>query len=202
MTVSWRCSHCLMPVETGRDGAAVVHDFPYAVHAYGQCKGSCRPALAGPGTPPAVWALGDGLTYVELGVLPSPVPRVERDGWTTLITGVRFDHSTHCWKCRKGVAVATDGGTIQIGFDSRGRAFEKLRPGGRAAYSGPCPHGCGQELELGSPRSEASHASPVADGCTVQACEWERLRRDLGVWTVNMTRADLARLRRTVPRTR
>jgi hypothetical protein len=36
---------------------------------------------------------------------------------------------------------------------------------------------------------------PVAEGRTVQWREWEQLRRDLGVHTIEMTPTDLKRLR-------
>jgi hypothetical protein len=189
-----RCSYCLMSVEA-TDGAADVHDFPYAVANYGQCKGSGKPALTGPSTPPAVWGYETGKTFVQLGVLPSPLPQVERKGWTVTITGVRFTHSTHCGKCRVVVYTTTDGGVIEIGFDHKGKGYEKERPGGRATYDGPCPNGCGARVVIGGQWSDKPRAMPVAEGRTVQWREWERLRRDLGVHTVEMTPADLKRLR-------
>jgi hypothetical protein len=191
-----RCSRCLMPVDVA-EGVAVTHDFPYAVANYGQCKGSGKPALPGPATPPAVW--GDlqekGKTYVDIGVLPSPLPTVTRDGWTVTISGVRFTHATHCWKCRKVVYVATDGGVIQIGFDHKGKGFEKERAGAPARYDGPCPNGCGNRVVMGGQWGDKPRGMPVADCRTAQWREWEQLRRDLGVITPDMTPADLARLR-------
>lgn len=191
-TTETRCPHCLMPVGVA-DGVAIDHDFPYAVAAYGHCEGSGRPTLAGPATPPVVWGDDFG-AFAGIGVLPSPLPTVTRRGWTVTITGVRFTHSTHCSKCRKVVYVATEGGVIEIGFDSKGRSFEDMRAGGRALYDGPCPNGCGARVAFsGHPRNE-SRALPVADGYTVQFREWEQLRRDLGVYTLHMTPADLTRL--------
>lgn len=188
-----RCSRCLMPVDVA-EGAAAPHDYPYAVSNYGQCKGSGKPALTGPATPPAVWGV-DYTTFVEIGVLPSPLPQAERNGWTVTISGVRFTHSVHCGKCRKAVFVATDGGTIQIGFDHKGKGFEKERAGGRPSYDGPCPNGCGHRVVIGGQWSDRPHAMPVAEGRTVQWREWEQLRRDLGVHTIEMTPTDLKRLR-------
>ena len=89
-----RCPYCLMLVEVA-DGVAPDHEFPYAVASYGQCEGSGQPTLAGPATPPLVWGADFG-TFIEIGVLPSPLPMVERKGWTVTITGVRFTHFTHC----------------------------------------------------------------------------------------------------------
>ncbi|RPE39785.1 hypothetical protein EDD90_2803 [Streptomyces sp. Ag109_O5-1] len=192
-----RCPYCLMPVEATTEGVAVVHDYPYAVATYGQCDGSNKPTLTGPGTPPAAWSSEVGKTYVELGVLPSPIPQVKRDGWTVTITGVRFTHMDHCPKCRRALLVATDGGVIQLGFDDKGRGFEKERPGARATYDGPCPSGCGARVFIGiGPFSRPLRGLPVSDARTLQWREWERLRRELGVHTVEMTPTDLARLRR------
>ncbi|WP_329020345.1 hypothetical protein [Streptomyces sp. NBC_01601] len=191
---SRRCSYCLMPVEMGEGEHAELHDFPYAATHYGRCKGSGEPTLAGPGTPPAAWAAGVGSSYLELGVIPSPVPEVVRSGWTVTITNVRFATSYQCWKCHGAVCVATDDNTMEIGFTAQGRSFEKLRAGAPAVFNGPCPYGCGNELALGAGRSTPSSARPVADGWTVMCREWELLRSDLGVTTVHMTRADLARL--------
>lgn len=189
-----RCSHCLMPVEAA-DGVAVDHDHPYGVATYGQCKGSGRPTLTGPATPPAAWG-NSSKDFVQLGVLPSPMPQVQRDGWTVTITGVRFTHMTHCGKCRVYVEVATEGGVIQLGFDHQGRAFEKERAGARATYDGPCPNGCGGRVVIGGRDSRHPLPGlPVSEGRTVQWREWERLRRDLTVWTPDMIPADLKRLR-------
>ncbi|MEE1838176.1 hypothetical protein [Streptomyces sp. SP17KL33] len=192
-----RCSRCFMPVEAV-DGVAIVHDAPYAVANYGQCSGSGQPAIAGPGTPPAVWSSEDSRSYVELGVLPSPMPQVTREGWTVTLTGVRFTHQTHCGKCRRALLVATEGGTIQLGFSDKGRSFVKMRPGARATYDGPCPNnGCDYRVVIGGRSSHPLPGLPVVDGNTVQAREWERLRLELGVFTVNMTPDDLTRLRST-----
>ncbi|MFF8786960.1 hypothetical protein [Streptomyces sp. NPDC015125] len=189
-----RCPHCLMPTKVA-EGIVAPHDFPYAVTNYGQCKGSGQSALTGPATPPTVWGYEERKTFVELGVLPSPMPTVERDGWVVTISGVRFTHSTHCAKCRVVVHTATDGGVIQLGFDHKGRAFEKERPGARPTYDGPCPNGCGHRVVIGHRHSDPTRAMPVAEGRTVESREWERLRRDLKVCTVDMNRDDLARLR-------
>ncbi|MFE2640223.1 hypothetical protein ACFXKF_36665 [Streptomyces scopuliridis] len=200
MNEATRCTHCLMPVELDATGAAAVHDFPYAAYNYGQCKGSGKRTLTAPATPPAVW--GDEVrSYVEIGVLPSPLPHAERTGWTVTISGVRFTHFWHCWACHKPVHVATDGGVIRAGFNSKGRCFETYRPGRRATYIGPCPNGCGTQLSLGTGRSgDESHPAPVDEGHTVQYRAWESLRRDLNVHTPEMTRSDLARLRPTTGR--
>lgn len=102
-------------------------------------------------------------------MLPSPVPRVDRDGWTVTVSGVRFAHGFRCWKCRKVVCVATEGGIVQLGIDAKGRSFEKLRPGARAVYTGLCPNGCGNQLAIGTGWSgNDSEPRPVADGWTVQ----------------------------------
>ncbi|WP_274036654.1 hypothetical protein [Streptomyces sp. MMBL 11-1] len=197
MSDATRCAHCLMPAEADSAGIAAEHDFPYAAYNYGLCKGSNKPTLAAPATPPAVWG-DDSRRFVEIGVLPSPLPRAERAGWTITVSGVRFTHFWHCWSCRKPVHVATDGGVIRAGFDSKGRFFETSRPGRRATYVGPCPNGCGTQLSLGTGRSGGeSHPLPVAEGRTVLNREWEILRHDLGVHTPEMTRSDLARLRPT-----
>ncbi|GAA2732199.1 hypothetical protein [Streptomyces nogalater] len=193
-TTEARCSHCLMPTEVATDGVADAHDFPYAVDNYGQCKGSGKATLAGPATPPAVWG-ANFTTLMEIGVLPSPLPQAKREGWTVTITGVRFTHSAHCWKCRQCVYVATEGGVIQIGFDHKGKGFEKERAGARPAYDGPCPNGCGNRVVFGGQSWHRPSARPVADARTVQWREWEQLRRDLGVHTPDMTPSDLARLR-------
>jgi hypothetical protein len=190
-----RCSHCLLVAEvTG--GIADVHDFPYAVDNYGQCKGSGKPVLTGPTIPPAVWGWTPGKTFVDLGVLPSPVPTVTRDGWVVTLSGVRFTHTSHCSKCRTVVYVASDGGTMQLGFSAKGLAFEKEQPGRPALYDGLCPNGCGARVVIGGRYSTSTRATPVAEGHTVQVREWERLRRDLRVWSTNMSVDDVKRLRR------
>lgn len=191
-----RCSRCLMPTEV-TDNVVIVHDAPYATDHYGRCDGSGKPALTGPATPPTAWGHLEGKTYVDIGVLPSPMPTVKRDGWTVTISGVRFTHSTHCWNCRVVVTVATDGGTIQLGFDHKGRSFEKERPGDRATYDGPCPNGCNGRVVIGGRYSHPTPGLPVAEGRTVQFREWQRLRGDLKVWTTHMTSADMRRLRKS-----
>ncbi|MFD0393387.1 hypothetical protein ACFQ3Z_16270 [Streptomyces nogalater] len=153
-TTEARCSHCLMPTEVATDGVADAHDFPYAVDNYGQCKGSGKATLVSPATPPAVWG-ANFTTLMEIGVLPSPLPQAKREGWTVTITGVRFTHSAHCWKCRQCVYVATEGGVIQIGFDHKGKGFEKERAGARPATTAPARTG----VAIGS----SSAGSPGTD---------------------------------------
>ncbi|MFG3287302.1 hypothetical protein ACGF3G_00570 [Streptomyces sp. NPDC048179] len=196
-TTEARCSSCLMPAEVTAEGVAAAHDYPYAASNYGQCKGSGKPALAGPSTPPAVWGANFG-TFVEIGVLPSPMPQVQRNEWTVTITGVRFTHAGRCWKCRECVYVATEGGVIQLGFDHKGKGFEKERAGSAPSYDGPCPNGsCDNRVVFGGQSWDKPSAMPLSEGRTVQYREWEQLRRDLGVITPDMTPADLKRLRRT-----
>ncbi|MET8605819.1 hypothetical protein ABZV92_19970 [Streptomyces rubiginosohelvolus] len=134
-------------------------------------------------------------------MLPSPLPRAERAGWTITVSEVRFTHFWHCWGCRKPVHVATDGGVISSGFNSKGRFFETRRPGQRATYTGPCPNGCGTQLTLGAGwANDDPHPVPASEGYTVLYREWENLRRDLDVHTPEMTRSDLTRLRPTARR--
>ncbi|MFJ1757569.1 hypothetical protein [Kitasatospora sp. NPDC088134] len=193
MTV--RCSSCFLPVEADGDQAAA-HDAPYAVEVYGQCPGSGQPTVTGHTTPPLVWGTEPARSYVELGVLPSPLPKVTREGWTVSITGARFTHMTWCMWCRRAVTTFREGGTIRIGFDRRGRSFEQYKPGPLPKIDAPCPNaGCADgRVSSGLwPRSE-SRALPVADVNRVQGREWEQLRRELGVWSVDMTPADVARL--------
>lgn len=192
-TTELRCSYCLMPAEV-TNGVVDVHDYPYAARNYGRCKGSGEPALTGPATPPLAWGVSYD-TYVSLGVLPSPLPTVQRDGWTVTITGIRFIHSVPCAYCRVTVFTSTEGGVITIGFDHKGRGFERERAGGRASYSGACPNDCGHRITIGGRWGDKPQSRPVAEGRTVQYREWERLRRDLGVLTADMTPADLERLR-------
>ncbi len=189
------CTHCLMTAETTGTGVVETHGYPYAPENYGVCKGSGQPPVTGPGFPPAAWGWNPGATWLELGVLPSPVPHIEREGWTVTITGVRFSHGIPCPKCRRVVHLASDRGSIRIGFDSRGRSFEKLQAGPRPAYSGLCPNECGATITLGTRQWEEHSPRPVADGWTVQCREWEQLRQRLGVASVDMTPADMARLR-------
>ncbi len=112
-TADLRCPHCLMSADVTADGITTAHDYPYAVYAYGPCNGSGRAPLAGPATPPPAWGAATDRDFVQLGVLPSPLPHVIRDGWTVTLTGVRFTHTRHCPKCRQAVSTATDGGTIR-----------------------------------------------------------------------------------------
>ncbi|AEW92973.1 MULTISPECIES: hypothetical protein [Streptomycetaceae] len=195
MAATVYCPYCYQPVRTTENGLTSTHDYPYDRAYFGQCKGSGQRPLTGPGTPPAAWGASSGKTWVDLGVLPSPFPHAERDGWTVTITGLRFTHSAACWSCRQPVYVATDGGTIRLGFDHKGRSFEEERPGRRAAYKGPCPNGCGEQVTIGADNRWPQRQLPVADARIAQYIQWYRLRRDLGVTTVDMTPADMARLR-------
>ncbi|MFJ5928001.1 hypothetical protein ACIQF6_35940 [Kitasatospora sp. NPDC092948] len=193
MTV--RCSACFLPVETDGDQAAA-HDAPYAVEVYGQCTGSGQATLSGHATPPLVWGVEPRRGYVELGVLPSPLPQVTREGWTVTITGARFTHMSHCMWCRKAVFTYREGGTIRIGFDNRGRSFEREQPGPLPKVDAPCPNAGCENGRVGTWTWSRSGrpALSVGDVARVQGREWERLRRDLGVWSVDMTPADVARL--------
>ncbi|MFB8236111.1 hypothetical protein ACFC58_06125 [Kitasatospora purpeofusca] len=191
-----RCSSCFLPVDTDGDQAAA-HDFPYAVEAYGNCPGSGKATVAEHATPPLVWGVEPGRSFVELGILPSPLPGVTQEKWTVSITGARFTHTAWCMWCRRAVSTVREDGTIQIGFDRRGRSFETYQAGPLPEFADvPCPNtGCGN-TRLGSrmwSRSD-SQALPVADVQNVQGREWEQLRRRLRVWTVDMTPADVARL--------
>lgn len=153
-----------------------------------------QPPVAG--RPPALWAWG--AVHAQIGVLPSPAPRIAREGWQIAITGVRFVHTRHRGRCRHGVQTSTEGGRITLGFARDGRAFERYEAGGQPRFSGTCPH-CGERLTTcGDPRP----GSPVADAYRLVAEHWESLRRDLGVRTVDLTDADLLRLGSTPRRTR
>ncbi|WP_030277185.1 hypothetical protein [Streptomyces sp. NRRL B-24484] len=194
--MSVRCSHCFLPVEADGDQAAA-HDAPYAVEAYGQCRGSGQATVSGHAVPPVVWGVEPGRTFVELGVLPSPLPEVTREGWTVSITGARFTHAAWCMWCRRAVETFREGGTIRIGFDRRGRSFEEYRAGPLPKFDGvPCPNAGCENRRVGSGMwsRSGSPALPVADVQNVQGREWERLRRRLGVWSVDMSPADVARL--------
>ncbi len=118
-------------------------------------------------------------------------------GWEVVITGARFAHMAHCPKCRKPVYASREGGTLRFGFDRHGRVFEKSEAGPVPEVDAPCPYGCGARITGWLWSRTGRSALPVADVENVHGREWERLRRRLGVWSVDMTPADMRQLEST-----
>ncbi|WP_443107340.1 hypothetical protein [Actinomadura sp. 3N407] len=118
-------------------------------------------------------------------IVSAPVPELAIDDTAAAITGVRFEHTHPCYRCRTTLHLFTDGGRIAMGLrvsvsGKTVRWYERHYPGARPTLPDTCEH-CGHATPLAFPyRVPPGHSlvqgCPVANAMPLKNRVWRHLR--------------------------